>query len=72
MHKMIIYFCLLLFKNFASKMLASDLIYFADFEQVKIVNDHFTNFEQVKILVVILLTLNKSKILVINLLTLNK
>ena len=50
---MIIYFRLLLFKNFAFKMVASnmaafDLNHFADFEQVKIFNVHFADFEQVK------------------------
>ena len=51
--RMIIYFRLLLFfkKNFAFKMAASqmvafDLSHFADFEQVKIFNNHFTDFEQ--------------------------
>ena len=52
---MIIYFCLILFlKNFAFKMVASnmaafDLSYFVNFEQVKIFSSHFADFEQVKI-----------------------
>ena len=46
---MIIFFACYFFKNFVFKMVAFDLSYFTDFEQVKIVNGHFTDFEQVKI-----------------------
>ena len=34
------------FKIAASRMVAFDLSYFTDFEQVKIFSSHFTDFEQ--------------------------
>ena len=52
-------------------MVAYDLSYFANFEQVKIFNGHFATLNKSKLLVVILLTLNNSKLLVVILLTLN-
>ena len=37
------------YKNFASKIVASNSSYFDDFEHVKIFSSCFTDFEQVKI-----------------------
>ena len=48
----IIFFCLFLFKNFASKdgcflkWLLMTLVIFANFEQVKIISSYFADFEQ--------------------------